>query len=82
MTRDEIENISPEIEMLARMWMECDPNRSLGSEPGSGWHPDDLMTLHVDGGEEKHPRWKWFIPRANASMKHFAASGFRLSKAQ
>ena len=76
MTRDEIENISPEIEMLARMWIECDPNRLGGS-------PDEPYTLFIEGSAgEDHPRWKWFIPRAKASMEYFEANGFTLSKAQ
>lgn len=31
------------LEVLCRAWIECDPNRALGAEPGSGFHPDDLM---------------------------------------
>jgi hypothetical protein len=77
MERTEIENVSPEIEMLARMWIECDPNR-MGSYVGSGFHPDDLSTLHVDGVAEEHPHWKWFIPRAKATQKYFAERNISL----
>lgn len=30
------------LEMLARAWIDCDPNRA-GAEPGSGFHPDDIQ---------------------------------------
>ena len=73
MTREELENVPPEIEMLARMWIECDPNRSAD--------PDDPYTLFIgeDGHGEEHPRWKWFIPRARASADYFKAKGFALT---
>lgn len=73
MQRSEIENVSPEVEMLARMWMQCDPNRG-------GSDPDELSTLHVDGIPEDHPRWMWFIPRAEASIAHFEAGGYSLRR--
>lgn len=72
MERSEIENVSPEIEMLARMWIECDPNR--------GVEPDDLYTLFIDGHGEDHPRWKWFIPRAAATAEYLKANGYVLVK--
>ena len=74
MTREDIENVPPEIEMLARMWIVCDPNRSVAA--------DDLCTLFVEGNEEEHPRWKWFIPRATASAEYFAQKGFALTPTQ
>ena len=30
------------LEVLARAWIDCDPNRA-GSKPGSGFHPDDIQ---------------------------------------
>ncbi len=76
MTRDEIENISPELEMLARMWIDCDPNRMGGDGP------DATYTLFIDGKGEEHPRWKWFIPRAQAAAAYFKAKGFTLTAAE
>ena len=61
--------VAPEIEMLARMWIECDPNR--GGEPRFEPYHDELDP----GGE---PRWHWFIPRAEASLAYFARNGFAL----
>lgn len=63
-------------ELLARMWIECDPNR--GDEPGSGYHPDDLAPLHVDGVEQMRPRWEWFVPRAEATLKYLAKHGLKI----
>ncbi len=71
MTRDEIENITPQMEMLARMWIVCDPNRDRDSQ-------DQPEALHVDGEPEAHPRWMWFLPRAQASAKFIEACGFRI----
>ena len=73
MDRSEIENVSPEVEMLARMWIKCDPNREDNA--------DEPATLYVDGAAEQLPRWKWFIPRAQASLEFFKANGFVLSPA-
>jgi hypothetical protein len=74
MTREQVENVDPRIETLARMWIECDPNRG-GDEPGSGFHPDDMSLLHVDGAPKEEPRWKWFIPRAEASLHYLQERG-------
>lgn len=30
------------LEVLARAWIDCDPNRA-GGDKGSGWHPDDIQ---------------------------------------
>lgn len=76
MTREEIENVSPEIEMLARMWIECDPNR-IGGMPA-----DDPYTLFVDGRGEEHPRWMWFLPRARASIEFLQQNGFTVTASQ
>ncbi len=75
MTKDEVENVSPEVEMLARMWIKCDPNRG-----GDGCNPDDLSTLHIDGEPQERPRWMWFIPRAKSSLKYFTANSYVLAK--
>lgn len=72
MDRSEIENVSPEVEMLARMWIQCDPNR--------GDNADESWPIWVDGKSEDHPRWKWFIPRAQASLGYFKENGFALSR--
>lgn len=77
MTRDEIASVTPEEEMLARMWIKCDPNRG----GGEGMEPDDLATLHVDGTAEQHPRWMWFIPRARSSIQFMEQRGYRLERA-
>jgi len=68
--------ISAETEMLARMWIECDPNR--GGEPGSGFGPDDPMT-EMQGTLEGKPRWHWFIPRAEATRDYLAKRGFTIA---
>ena len=67
------------IEMLARMWMVCDPNR----QPCD---PDEIMepSCDSDGNEiitdlTGKPRWHWFVPRAEASLEHIQALGYDLS---
>ena len=60
------------IETLARMWIECDPNR--GGEKGSGFHADDF-------GEDGKPRWHWFIPRAEETIKFLKAKGYKITNA-
>lgn len=73
MTQDEVNAASdPKVEMLARMWMECDPNRG-------GADPDEAAVIHIDGQPEEKPRWWWFIPRAQASLAYFEKSGFELA---
>lgn len=71
MERAQITDVKPEVEMLARMWMECDPNRG-------GSDPDEPRTLHIDGVPGEYPRWMWFIPRAEASLKYFSDKGYAL----
>lgn len=59
-------------EMLAKMWMQCDPNRM-------DENPDDLIA--VEGGTMNgQPKWKWFVPRAEASLKFFDDNGIKLAK--
>jgi hypothetical protein len=62
------------VEMLARMWIECDPNRG-NNEPGSGFHADDLLEA---GSLKGKPRWHWFIPRAEATLEWFEKHGYEL----
>lgn len=60
------------IEMLAKMWMQCDPNRM-------GDNPDDPIA--VEGGTMNgQPKWKWFVARAEASLKFFDDNGLKLVK--
>lgn len=73
------------IETFARMWMQCDPNRG-------GSDPDEIMPMeYCSGGTDqetvKHPnpmggqpRWKWFVPRAHASLDFLKAQGLRVSR--
>jgi hypothetical protein len=71
-------------EMLARMWMRCDPNRG-GVDPdelipatlcsGGAGFGDIIETPNPLGGK---PQWHWFIPRAEASRKFFAEHGFEI----
>lgn len=58
-------------EMLARMWMECDPNRAPAA-------PDEIITMHDP--EREVPHWHWFIPRANATVKYLEKHGYTLVK--
>lgn len=73
-------------ETLARMWMQCDPNRG-------GSDPDELMPMKIaEGGTDMptverdnplggEPRWKWFVPRAEASIRFLQANGFKIVRA-
>lgn len=73
------------IETFARMWMQCDPNRG-------GSDPDELQEEFYesgssDGSSERHanpqagePRWKWFVPRAQASLEFLKSQGVRVSR--
>lgn len=63
-------------EVLARAWIECDPNR-MGSEVGSGFHPDDTIP---DRGTELDgkPRWHWFIPRAEYLERYLNEHGWAI----
>lgn len=66
-------------ETLARMWIDCDPNR-MGGELGSGFHPEDPIQ---QGSEDLvgQPRWKWFVPRAEASIKYLKDRGYKIVRA-
>lgn len=75
------------IETFARMWMQCDPNRG-GADPDE-IQPDHYVSGGVGSGgvvSEKYdnpqagqPRWKWFIPRAEASLEFLRTRGVKLS---
>lgn len=60
--------------MLARMWIECDPNRG-----GPGCEPDDIIDQPNSSYHGK-PRWTWFGPRAEASLEFFTKHGYKLVK--
>ena len=75
--------ISREIELLARMWMVCDPNRS-------GSDPDEIMGQMCEqssNGDSRSydtpltgkPRWHWFIPRAEATVEYLRSVGIKLT---
>jgi hypothetical protein len=71
------------IEILARMWMQCDPNRS-GSDPDEPM-PMTYSSGGSDGPTEEHPnpmggqpRWKWFVPRAEAALAYLNKSGLEI----
>lgn len=52
-----------EIELLARAWIVCDQNDPISRE-------DSTMN-----GE---PEWKWFVPRAEATLKFIKDNGYKL----
>ena len=72
-----------QIEILARMWMVCDPNRG-------GSNPDEIMPMQTaEGGTDREttfsrnplggqPRWKWFVPRAEATLAFLEKNGLEL----
>lgn len=61
-------------ELLSRMWIECDPNRG-----GPGFEPDGI--IEQEGSSYNgEPRWKWFEPRAEASLEYFKKYGYELVK--
>lgn len=59
-------------EMLARMWIECDPNRG-------GVDAEETITMFEPTREVPH--WHWFIPRAEATVKYLEKHGYMLVKA-
>lgn len=64
-------NEMTETEMLARMWIECDPNRLPALA-------DEIITMH--NPERKVPRWHWFTARADATQEFLAKHGYKLVK--
>jgi hypothetical protein len=71
------------IEALARMWMECDPNRG-GTDPdelmpmklcSGGIGPEGVSSVEYPNPLGGLPRWHWFIPRAEASLAYLKNKG-------
>jgi len=60
-------------ELLARMWIKCDPNRG-------GTDPDDLIQMDGDSTYNGKPQWTWFIPRAEATLKFLDDAGYKVVK--
>lgn len=61
-----------EIEVLARAWIVCDPNR----QPTN---PDD--PINREGGTMNgKPEWTWFIPRAEETIQFLKRNGFEVIK--
>lgn len=87
--RRELMDRSTLIETLARMWMQCDPNRG-GSDPdeimpmefcsggvGDGTSAETETHKNPLGGE---PRWKWFVPRAEATLDFLKKNGLQINR--
>lgn len=51
-------------EILARMWIECDPNRQA-VDPDQKDHKGEA-------------RWKWFEPRAEATLSYLEKHGLQI----
>lgn len=79
-----------EIEILARMWAVCDPNR--GETDASLNEPIPIMMeSHVDQDGVPHarylpptpltgkPRWHWFVPRAERTLMYLRQHGLSLA---
>ena len=67
-----------EIEAFARAWIVCDPNRGGDDD---GLRPDDIMR-DASGDLKDQPRWKWFIPRAEATIKFLRENGYEVRHAK
>lgn len=59
------------IEILSRMWIECDPNRMPCD-------PDKTMD-HMSGDLKGAPLWHWFKPRAEATIAYLAKHGLAVA---
>ena len=71
------------IETLARMWIACDPNRSGADQdelmPEKAYSGgSDTETVEHDNPLGGQPRWKWFVPRAEASIKFLQDRGLKI----
>ena len=74
-------------ELLARMWIECDPNRDpaqadeiqpeMISSGSVGPDSDGSATL-TPNPMARQPRWHWFIPRAEATIAYLAKNGLEI----
>jgi len=61
------------VEVLARAWIECDPNRKA-----SGMSADDIEDGQFMGKGSDYigkPKWHWFIPRAKALRDYLNDNG-------
>ncbi len=65
-------------EILARAWIKCDPNRGGESD---GTRPDDIMT-DAHGDLKDQPRWKWFVPRAEATIRFLQENGYEVRRVE
>jgi hypothetical protein len=64
------------IEMLARMWIACDPNRN-------GTDPDEIIGQSESSSDTPltgKPKWNWFLPRAEATEEFLREHGWRIVK--
>ena len=57
------------LQVLARAWIECDPNR--------GGDQDELM-LDMSNKLKNKPRWMWFLPRAKSLKKYLKKNGYEI----
>jgi hypothetical protein len=55
-------------EVVARAWIECDPNRS-------DVNPDALINVGPPSDMNGQPNWHWFIPRAEALRDYLSDNG-------
>lgn len=75
-------------ELLARMWIECDPNRDSatadeiqpamvysGATGGEGGHATPIPHHNALAGK---PRWHWFLHRAEATKAYLADHGLEI----
>ncbi len=60
-----------EEEVLARMWVVCDPNRQPLDPDAVG----DMYGQYAD-----KPNWHWFTERAKASIKFLEDQGYTVTK--
>ncbi|WP_279479890.1 hypothetical protein [Aureimonas sp. SK2] len=65
--------VNPKVEMLARMWVVCDPNRGgddIDELQGFGsMHGSHSPSRYWVSDQTGKPKWHWFIPRAEAILR-------------
>jgi hypothetical protein len=73
MSREDIETGTHDriIEVLAKAWLVCDPNR-MCRDPEA---PDEAFGMGPGNDYQGKPRWHWFIPRAEATRDYLADNG-------
>lgn len=59
------------LEVLARMWIDCDPNRPNNA---------DVLMSEMEGDLKNQPRWRWFLPRAEAALKYLRDEGYSIER--